>query len=89
VVVTEVAAGSDVLGGTAEVNAGITRRVLGGAPGPHRDIAVLNAAAAVVVSGRADTMREGVTIAAEAIDSGEAEAVLDTVVNRSRELASG
>ncbi len=80
---------SDVLGGTAEVNAGITRRVLGGAPGPYRDIAVLNAAAAVVVSGRADTMREGVTMAAEAIDSGEAESVLDTVVNRSRELASG
>lgn len=80
---------SDVLGGTAVVNAGITRRVLGGAPGPYRDIAVLNAAAAVVVSGRADTMREGVTMAAEAIDSGEAETVLDTVVNRSRELASG
>ncbi|MDE0290597.1 MAG: anthranilate phosphoribosyltransferase [bacterium] len=80
---------SDVLGGTAEVNAGITRRVLAGVPGPYRDIAVLNAAAAVVVSGRADSMREGVTIAAEAIDSGEAEAVLDMVVNRSRELASG
>lgn len=79
---------SDVLGGTAEVNAGITRRVLGGVPGPYRDIAVLNAAAAVVVSGRAETMADGVSMAAEAIDSGQAEAVLDSVVTRSRELAA-
>ena len=79
---------SAVLGGTAGVNAGITRRVLGGAPGPYRDIAVLNAAAAVVVSGRVETMAEGVSIAAEAIDSGEAEAVLERVVTRSRELAA-
>lgn len=79
---------SDVLGGTAEVNAAITRRVLGGIPGPHRDIAVLNAAAAVVVSGRAETMADGVSIAAEAIDSGQAEAVLERVVTRSRELAA-
>ena len=79
---------SDVLGGTAEVNAGITRRVLGGVQGPYRDIAVLNAAAAVVVSGRAETMADGVSMAAEAIDSGQAEAVLDSVVTRSRELAA-
>lgn len=79
---------SDVLGGTAGVNAGITRRVLGGVPGPHRDIAVLNAAAAIVVSGRAESVAEGVTIAAGAVDSGAAEAVLEKVVNRSRELAS-
>ena len=78
---------SDVLGGTAEVNAGITRRVLAGSPGPYRDIAVLNAAAAVVVSGRAETLAEGVSVAGEAIDSGQAQAVLERVVTRSRELA--
>ena len=80
---------ADVLGGTVETNAAITRRVLGGASGPHRDIAVLNAAAAVVVSGRADSMQDGVSMAAEAIDSGAAEAVLERVANRSRELAAG
>ena len=79
---------SEVLGGTVEVNAAITRRVLEGAPGPYRDIAVLNAAAAVVVSGRAESMAEGVSVAAEAVDSGAAEAVLERVVNRSRELAA-
>jgi len=79
---------SDVLGDTAEVNAGITRRVLAGMPGPHRDIAVLNAAAAVLVSGRARTMAEGVSIAAEAVESGQAQAVLEKVVSHSRELAS-
>ena len=79
---------ADVLGGTVETNAAITRRVLGGAPGPYRDIAVLNAAAAVVVSGRAESMRGGIATARDAIDSGAAEAVLENVVNRSRELAT-
>ena len=49
---------------------------------------MLNAAAAVVVSGRAETMADGVSMAAEAIDSGQAEAVLERVVTRSRELAA-
>ena len=79
----------DVLGGRVETNVAITRGVLGGAPGPHRDIAVLNAAAAIVVSGQAGSMPDGVSIAADAIDSGQAQAVLDRVVDRSRELASG
>lgn len=79
---------SDVLGGTAETNQRITRQVLAGVPGPHRDIAVLNAAAALVVAGKAETMREGVAIAGEAIDSGMAQGVLEGVVTRSRELAS-
>ena len=78
---------SEVLGGTVEINRNITRRVLAGDPGSHRDIAVLNAAAALVVSGSVDSMRQGVAAAGEAIDSGEAQAVLERVVTRSRELA--
>ena len=80
---------SDVLGGTVETNTAITRRVLTGAGGPHRDISVLNAAAALLVSGRAATMEEGISVAAGAIDSGQAELVLERVVTRSRELAGG
>lgn len=79
---------SEVLGGPAEVNAGITRRVLEGRPGPHRDIAVLNAAAAIVVSGRAENMPEGVVMAAEAVDSGAAGAAMERAAARSRQLAS-
>lgn len=80
---------ADVLGGTVEINTAITRRVLAGAPGPHRDISVLNAAAAVLVSGRVETMQEGVSIAADAVDSGQAELALERVITRSRELAAG
>ena len=78
---------SAVLGGAAGTNAAITRQVLDGTPGPHRDIAVLNAAAAVVVSGLADNLAKGVSIAASAIDSGRAKTALDRVVIRSQELA--
>ena len=80
---------SEVLGGTVEVNADITRRVLAGRPGPHRDIALLNAAAAIVVSGRAETISEGVAMAADSVDRGAAAAVLEKAAVRSRELAAG
>ena len=79
---------SDVLGGAVETNVAITRQVLAGVPGPHRDIAVLNAAAALVVAGSSETMREGVVAAGEAIDSGQAQRVLERVVARSSELAA-
>lgn len=80
---------SEVLGGPAEVNAGITRRVLEGRPGPHRDIAVLNAAAAIAASGRAEDIPEGVALASEAVDSGAAGEALERASARSRELAAG
>lgn len=80
---------SEVLGGSAEVNAGITRRVLEGRPGPHRDIAVLNAAAAIAASGRAEDIPEGVALASEAVDSGSAGEALERASARSRELAAG
>ena len=66
-------------GGTPDVNAATTRRILGGEPGPERDIALLNAGAAVYVSGRVNDLRAGVRAAAEAVDSGAAAEALDAL----------
>jgi anthranilate phosphoribosyltransferase len=62
----------DLKGGDREMNLAIAREILGGAPGPRRDIVLVNAAAALVAVGRAHDFREGVALAAEAIDSGAA-----------------
>ena len=62
-------------GGDAARNAGIAREVLGGGPGPRRDVVLLNAAAALLVAERRRTWREGVAQAAAAIDDGRAAAV--------------
>jgi anthranilate phosphoribosyltransferase len=70
----------DLRGADAETNAQAIRALLTGAPGPFRDIVLLNAAAALVVAGRADDLREGVAQAAQAIDSGAANAVLGRLV---------
>jgi anthranilate phosphoribosyltransferase len=66
----------DLRGADAETNAQALRAVLTGAPGPFRDIVLLNAAAALIVAGRADDLRDGVKQAAQAVDSGAADAVL-------------
>ncbi len=58
--------------GLPEANAATTRRILAGEQGPERDLALLNAGAAIYAGGRADTLREGVEAAAEAVDSGAA-----------------
>lgn len=63
---------SEVTGGTAQENAGITLGILQGARGPKRDIVVLNAACALYVSGAADTIARGVELAQESLDSGAA-----------------
>ena len=74
------AAPEDLKGGDAAENAAIVRGVLAGEPGPARDIVLLNSAAALIVAGRAGDLREGVGIAAEAVDSGKARATLDRLV---------
>jgi anthranilate phosphoribosyltransferase len=66
----------DLRGADPETNAQALRALLTGAPGPFRDIVLLNAAAALIVAGRADDLRDGVQQAAQAIDSGAADAVL-------------
>lgn len=67
-------------GGDAEQNARALLDVLKGKKGPFRDVAVLNAAAALIVAGRAKNLKEGAQLAAKAIDSGEAEGRLDRLI---------
>ncbi|MBL6457971.1 anthranilate phosphoribosyltransferase [Belnapia sp. T6] len=65
-----------IRGGEPAENAIALTALLEGAPGPYRDIVLLNAAAALLVAGRCADLREGAARAAEAIDSGTASAVL-------------
>jgi anthranilate phosphoribosyltransferase len=66
----------EVRGGGPEENARIAREVLGGAKGPRRDVVLLNASAALRAAGIARDWKDGLGIAAEAIDSGRAGDVL-------------
>ena len=54
--------------------------MLKGKPGPFRDVAILNAAAALVVAGKAKDLKEGAQLAAKSIDSSEAEGKLDRLI---------
>jgi anthranilate phosphoribosyltransferase len=74
------AALSDLAGGDAAENATALRGLLAGAMGPYRDMVLLNAAAAFLVAEKAETLRDGVDMAAHAIDSGAALKALDTLV---------
>lgn len=74
----------DLRGGSPEINAGITKRVLAGEKGPCRDIVCLNAAAALVAGGAADRIEAGWEIAARSIDSGAAGKALEKMVAVSR-----
>ena len=67
-------------GGDAATNAAIVRSVLSGAAGPQRDVVLLNAGAALLVAGEADTVKTGIAKAAAAIDRGAAETVLANLV---------
>ena len=71
---------ADLLGADPAENAAITRRVLDGAPGPHRDVVLLNAAASLVAGGKADDLAQGLQVARQSIDSGAARARLDALV---------
>ncbi|MEM6489852.1 MAG: anthranilate phosphoribosyltransferase [Pseudomonadota bacterium] len=68
-----------ILGGAPEANAEALRGLLDGAPSPYRDAVLLNAAAALVVAGRAANLAEGAAIAADSIDTGAAKAKLDAL----------
>ena len=67
-------------GGDAETNAKALLDVLKGKPGPFRDIAILNAAAALIVAGKAKDLKEGAALAAKSLDSGEAEGRLERLI---------
>jgi anthranilate phosphoribosyltransferase len=70
--------------GTPEANARVLRRVLEGKPGTERSLALLNAAAAIYVSGRAGSLAAGVERARDSIDSGAALATLERYLEFSR-----
>jgi anthranilate phosphoribosyltransferase len=82
------AAIGDLQGGDREENARIIRQVLGGETGPRRDIVLMNAAAALVVGGKAQDLKDGVGLAAASIDSGAAAAKLARLVELSQRLAT-
>ncbi|MAM60288.1 anthranilate phosphoribosyltransferase [Maritimibacter sp. UBA3975] len=67
----------DILGGTPEENGKAFAGLLDGAPGAYRDAVCFNAAAALVVAGKASALPEGVEMAREAIDSGAARAKVE------------
>ncbi|MDE3079992.1 MAG: anthranilate phosphoribosyltransferase [Paracoccaceae bacterium] len=69
-----------ILGGTPAENAAALRALLDGATGAYRDAVLLNAAAALIVAGRAATLPEGVELASASLDSGAAKARLAAVV---------
>jgi anthranilate phosphoribosyltransferase len=78
----------DLKGGTPEENAKITREILGGAKGHKRNAVLMNAGAALYIGGKAETLKDGIALAAEIIDSGKALETLDnliTVSNRPEE----
>jgi anthranilate phosphoribosyltransferase len=74
------ATSADLKGGDAEANAAAITAMLGGQHGPYRDIVLLNAAAALVVAGKAADLRGGVAHGAKAIESGAARRTLDRLV---------
>ena len=78
----------EVAGGTPAHNAGVVRRVLAGERGPHRDIAVLNAGAAIYVGGGHGTLEEGVRAAEAAIDDGRAAGALERLTSFTQGLAA-
>lgn len=71
----------DLKGGTPDENAAAIRSLVDGSPGPFRDIVLLNAAAALLVAGKADTLRDGAETAARGIDDGAAKGALDTMLS--------
>jgi anthranilate phosphoribosyltransferase len=67
-------------GGDAEYNARALLEVLKGKPGAFRDVSILNAAAALIVAGKAKDLKQGATLAAKSIETGEAEGRLDRLI---------
>ena len=73
----------DLKGGTPQENAQIVRRILGGEKGHKRSAALLNAGASLYIAGKADSMQDGIKLAAELIDSGKALKTLESFIEKS------
>ena len=74
-------------GGTPRENALLLQRILAGEEGPHRDIVLLNSAAVLLVGDKAGDLGEGLSLAAEVIDGGEALLKLERLAELSQSLA--
>lgn len=70
----------DLKGGTPAENAQITRAILSGEKGPKRNAVLMNAGAALYIGGKADSLKDGIALAAENIDSGRALATLNKFI---------
>jgi anthranilate phosphoribosyltransferase len=70
----------DISGGDAQQNAQIIREILAGKKSPRRDVVLLNAAAALVAAGRADSLAAALPQAAQSLDSGAARKKLEALV---------
>ena len=73
----------DLEGGTPEENAKITRNILNGEKGHKRNAVLMNAGAALYIGSKADSMKDGIALAAELIDSGKAIKTLDEFIELS------
>ncbi len=78
-----------IRGGDGEVNAAALRDVLGGARTPYRDVALCNAAASLIVAGRAKDVTEGMHLASQSLDTGSAARALETLITISNSATSG
>ena len=74
---------SDIVGGTPEENAKVTRYILSGTAGAKTDIVLLNAAAGIYIGGEADSIKEGLEVARKMIESGAATQKLNEFVEMS------
>jgi anthranilate phosphoribosyltransferase len=80
---------ADVMGGEPDVNAALIRAIFSGEQrGAYRDIVLANAGACIYVGGKANSLREGAAIAAQVIDSGEAQQKLVSLIHTTGELAN-
>ena len=78
-----------IRGGDGAVNAAALRDVLAGARTAYRDVALCNAAASLVIAGKAEDVREGMALAVRSLDTGAAAAALDKLIEVSNSVAQG
>ncbi|WP_340151551.1 anthranilate phosphoribosyltransferase [uncultured Sneathiella sp.] len=75
----------ELKGGTPEENAKALMALLNGTPGPYRDVALLNAGAAIMIGGKCDTVAEGIELARQSIDTGAALSAFEALKRISNE----
>jgi anthranilate phosphoribosyltransferase len=81
----EAAEPGELVGGSSDENAAITRKILEGEKGPRRNVIMLNASAALVAAGKAEDLNDGIQQAEGAVDSGAAAAKLDALIKYTKE----